>query len=99
MGKLLSNKLPFDLMLTQWSATLNPLLKSPVAMPVLIKKISLSSGDNVINHSLGFQLSGYIVVLNSAAVTFYDKQNTNPTPDKTLVLNASGATTISLLVF
>jgi hypothetical protein len=96
---LLSVKLPFPLMLTQWSALLNPLLKSPVAAPNLLKNISLASGSNTINHTLGTTLQGYQVVMNSAAVTFYDSQNTNPTPDKTLVLVASGATTVSLLVF
>lgn len=96
---LLSNKLPFPLMLTQWSATLNPLIKSPLAAPILLKGILLASGANTIDHTLGAVLQGYIVILNSAAVTVYDSQNTNPTPDKTLVLNASGATTVSLLVF
>lgn len=96
---LLSTKLPFPLMLTQWSALLNPLLKSPLANSALLSGISLTSGVNTINHTLGTKLQGYLVVLNSASVTFYDSQNTNPTPEKTLVLNASGATTVSLLVF
>ncbi len=99
MAKQLSNKLPLDLMQTQWAATLNPLLKSPLSGVVLLKKILLASGANTINHTLGEPLQGYVVVLNSAAVTVYDSQNTNPAPERTLILNASGATTVSLLVF
>lgn len=96
---ILSNNLPFPLMLTQWSATLNPLLQSPLSNAVLLKGILLASGDNTINHTLGAPLQGYLVVMNSASTTFYDKQNTNPSPERTLVLNASGITTVSLLVF
>lgn len=95
----LSNKLPFPLMLTQWAASLNPLLKSPLANPVLLSQISLASGVNTINHTLGAPLQGYIVCLNSAAVTFYDGQGSNPNPERTLILHASGAAIVSLLVF
>jgi hypothetical protein len=96
---LLSNNLSLPLLLTQWSGTLNPLLKSPIATPVLLSKISLTSGANTINHTLGTTLQGYIVVLNSAAATFYDSQSTNPSPARTLILNASADTVVSLLVF
>lgn len=98
MGSL-SNKLPYPLMLTQWSATLNPLLKSPIANPIILSNVSLASGQNTINHTLGQTLVGYMVILNSASATFYDGQNTNPTPDKTLVIYASAATKVSILVF
>lgn len=86
-------------MLTQWSQILNPLLKSPIANPILLRGIALTSGSNTINHTLGATLQGYIVVLNSVSSTFYDGQSTNPSPDKTLILIASEATTVSLLVF
>jgi hypothetical protein len=53
----------------------------------------------VINHKLAQKLQGWIVVLNSTSATFYDSQSTNPSPDKTLILNASAPTTVSILVF
>jgi hypothetical protein len=95
----LSTKLSFPDMLTKWSSQLNPLLASPVANPSIISSIACVNGDNVISHKLGQTLTGYIVILNSASATFFDKQNTNPSPDRTLILNSSAATTISLLVF
>ncbi len=96
---LLSNRLSFPLLLTQWSAILNPLVKSPIATPILLSAISLTTGENVINHKLAQKLQGWIVVLNSTSATFYDSQSTNPSPDKTLILNASAPTTVSILVF
>lgn len=96
---MLSNKLPFNLMLAQWSQQLNPLLSSPLADASLLSGVVLQSGKNTINHKLGQPLQGYLVVLNSAAATFYDGQSSNPSPQTTLILNASAATTVSLLVF
>ncbi len=95
----LSPKLPWELANPKWAATLNPIVANPLVSGLLLQNIKLVSGDNVVNHKLGAKLQGYIVVLNSAAVTFYDKQSVNPMPDLTLVLNASGATTVSLYVF
>lgn len=96
---MLSNKLPYNLMLTQWSQQLNPLLGAPLAGASLLSDIILTSGSNVINHKLGAKLQGYIVVRSSASSTFFDNQSTNPSPQTTLILNASSATTVSLLVF
>lgn len=95
----LSNKLSLPDLLTKWSAQLNPLLASPIATPVLLSNVALLSGTNVINHTLGAKLQGYIVVMNSTSATFFDSQQTNPTPALTLILNSSAKTTVSLLVF
>lgn len=95
----LSPKLPWELANPKWAATLNPVLANPAVLGILLPPQTLASGDNTINHTLGRKLQGYVVVLNSAATTFYDKQATNPRPQLTLVLNASGATTVSLYVF
>lgn len=94
----LSTKLPWDLANTKWAATLNPVLKNPLVGGRLVKA-NVSSGNNVINHGLGDVLQGYIVVMNSANVTYYDRQSTNPTPELTLVLVASGAASVTLYVF
>jgi hypothetical protein len=95
----LSTKLPYQLLLTQWSQAINPVLSSPIATPIILEAISLVAGTNVINHTLGESLKGYVVILNSAAATFYDSQETNPSPNRTLILNSSAATKVSLLVF
>lgn len=99
MAGNLSPKLPWDLANTKWAATLNPLLANPINNGLILSNLKLTSGANTINHFLNRPLQGYFVVLNSASTTFYDSQATNQRPDLTLILNASGATTVSLYVF
>ncbi len=95
----LSSKLAWELANPRWASTLNPVLSNPLVSGNLLQNIMVYSGANTINHGLSDRLQGYIVVMNNAAVTFYDSQKTNPRPDLTLILNASGAATISLYVF
>lgn len=95
----LSTKLPWELANPKWASALNPVLANQLMGGNLLQSITVASGANTINHSLGRKLQGYVVVMNNAAVTFYDSQATNQYPDLTLVLNASGAATISLYVF
>ncbi len=84
---------------TQWNAQISPVIEQPLVRGHLINNITLISGTNVIDHRLSRKLQGYIVVLKSANVTIYDNQSTNPMPDKTLILVASGPATISAWVF
>lgn len=95
----LSPKLPWELANPKWAAALNPVIGNPLMSGNRLTNISVASGANVINHKLGRTLQGYLVVLNSASVTFYDSQASNQTPELTLILNASGTATISLYVF
>ncbi len=95
----LSPKLPWELANPKWAAAINPMLGNPLTNGSLLEGVVVASGDNVINHGLQRPLQGYLVIMNSAAVTFYDKQATNQRPQLTLILNASGAATISLYVF
>ena len=90
-----------DLTLLQnrWIPIINPVLTAPLANANLLSNISLTTGLNVINHKLQQKLQGYIVVLNSASITYYDMQSTNQTPDLTLKLVASGPSTVSIVVF
>ncbi len=99
MAGSLSSNLPWELANNKWAGTLNPLLANPLVNGQFLKNVVLVSGNNIINHGLQRKLQGYLVVLNSAAVTFYDNQATNQTPDLTLSLHASGATTVTLYVF
>ncbi len=99
MAGSLSTKLPWELANPKWAASLNPILANPLMGGLLIQNVVVASGDNTINHGLGEKLQGYFVVMSSAGLTFYDKQATNPRPQLTLILNASGAAVISLYVF
>ncbi len=95
----LSASLPWELANPKWAASLNPLLGNPLVNGQILSAVRLTTGANVINHGLQRKLQGYLVILNSAATTFYDSQASNQMPDRTLILNSSGATTVSLYVF
>lgn len=99
MAGNLSPKLAWELANPKWAATLNPVIANPLVGGNFLNGINVSSGNNTINHGLGEKLQGWIITRNSASVTFYDRQSTNPRPDLTLVLVASGSATISLYVF
>lgn len=77
----------------------DPLLQSPLLNGYIIPNITLISGDNTIEHGLNRPLQGWFRVLDTAGPVLYDKQASNTTPSTTLVLNSSGAATISLYVF
>jgi hypothetical protein len=96
---MLSPKLDWSLANPKWAAELNPVLANPLVGGHLIKNVPLVSGVNIVNHGLGANLQGYLVVLNSSAVTINDHQSRNQTPQLTLILNTSGATTVTLYVF
>lgn len=93
----LSPKLSWELANPKWAATINPVLANPIVNGNLIENFHVGSGNNVINHSLGRKIQGYQVVRNSANVTFYDAESSQPS--LTFILIASGAATISLYVF
>lgn len=96
---MLPQKLPLDLMQTQWAQELNPLLKQPLNQGLLLQGVSLASGANVINHLLGRKLQGWFLTRLRSSVTIYDTQDLNPNPSQTLSLVSSGAVKVDLFVF
>jgi hypothetical protein len=95
----LNPKLDWSLANPRWASTLNPLLANPIVNGVLIPNVLVKSGANTINHTLGRKLQGYFVILNNAAVTFYDNQANNQKPELNLILISSGSAVITLYVF
>lgn len=88
------------LMQTNWATLINPVLSQPISQGLLLKDVTLASGDNTINHKLGRKLQGWFPTrFQSAFAQLYDKQNTNQMTDLTLVLNANGAVVVDLFVF
>jgi hypothetical protein len=83
------------LLQTSWSASLNPVLKNPIANGILIET-PLISGSNIINHRLGRKPQGYIVVDQDASATFF---RSAPFNELTLALNSSANVDVSLYVF
>lgn len=84
---------------TKWAAILNPLVKNPSNNRLILKNIQLTTGTNVINHRLQQALQGWNPIRIRSAATFYDLQDSNQTPDLTLVLVSSANVTIDLEVF
>lgn len=98
-GSALTSKLSWELANPRWASILNPIIANPIANGQTLENVKVLTGSNTINHRLGKKLQGYIVTMNSSNVTYYDKQSSNPTPDLTLTLIASGVSTINLYVF
>lgn len=98
-GGNLSPKLPWELANPKWSATLNPIIANPIVNGQILSNVAVVNGTNIINHKLGRNLQGYLVILKDANVDIYDSQQTNQMPDLTLRLVSSGTANISLYVF
>lgn len=91
--------LTLEMMQTKWSAILNALLSNPSVNSLILPNVSLLTGANVINHTLGRKLRGWRIVRLRALVTIYDTQDLNTMPDLTLLLTSSGNVTVDLEVF
>lgn len=95
----LPQKLTVALMQTQWASQLDPLIKNPLNSSSVLQKVSLAAGTNVINHLLGKPLQGWYITRQRAAASFHDLQDTNQTPQLTLVLFASAPVVVDIGVF
>jgi hypothetical protein len=89
----------FTLMQTAWANKLNPVIDLPQSSGVIIKNVSLKTGDNTIDHRLNRDLQGWQLIRVRAAATIYDKQDANQLKDRTLVLNSSAPVIVDLFVF
>lgn len=84
-------------MQTKWASQLNPLLSNPTNQGYILKNISLTVGNNTINHLKGSSLNGYIVVgMRGGFSQIYDVPSTMP--NLTLILNSSAIVEIDLMV-
>lgn len=75
---------------------LNQLLKNPLTQGNLLTGIALVSGANVIQHKLGRQIQGWVLVDVTSVITLY---RSAPMNDATLTLTSSASSTVSLYVF
>lgn len=71
---------------------------NPLLGGILLENITLTTGNNTVNHKLGRNIRGWIVVDKSAASDIY-KVGTQPAPSRNIVLNSSAPVTVSLYVF
>ena len=85
---------------TKWASILNVLLNNAQLNRSVLKSVSLSSGNNTINHNLGRPLQGWnISRIRGVATSLYDLQDTNQMPDLTLILHSTAATVVDLEVW
>ncbi len=87
-----------DLMLmqTKWASVINPVLKNPTTDLTILSNVALTSGDNVINTTLGQTQQGWVILDITAAATIY---RSAPLNDKTLTLHSSAPCTVTIGVF
>ena len=83
-------------MQTGWAQQLNPVISNPITQSVLLTDVPIRSGVNVINHTLGRMMQGWIVTDINGGAQIY---RTKPLNSLTLTLTSDLAATISLLVF
>ncbi len=91
-----SDQREFQMMQSQWSAQIDPVLNLPQVKGLLLKDIVLSNGITIINHRLDRKQQGWIVTDINGAATIYRSQLFN---EKTLTLTSDAAVTVSLWVY
>ena len=99
IGRFQSTDQAFNLFQDRLNTVLNPILNNELNMGNILTKVSLASGANIINHGLGRTLVGWFPVRVRANATIYDTQDTNTTPQLTLLLTASAAVVVDLFIF
>jgi len=66
----------------------------------ILENVSLTTGSNIINHRLGRNLKGWkITRMRSQFSSIYDTQDSNPSPNLTLLLNSSVNVVVDIEVF
>jgi hypothetical protein len=96
---MLPRRLTWDIAQDRWASQLDPVIASAPNNSNILKNVVLAIGSNVINHKLGRVLQGWQLVRIRAAATIYDNQDSNQTPDLTLILVSNAVVTIDLEVF
>lgn len=87
------------LMQNSWSSHLNPLLAAPINNGLILKSLPLQNGLTVVNHKLDRKLQGWVVIRKRASAEIYDAQDSNQTPQQTLILISDATVVVDLLVF
>lgn len=93
---LLPQGLTLPQLSTKWASILNVLLANPQLNRSVLQNQVLASGRNVVNHKLGRPLQGWNTSRIRASATFYDAQDSNLTPDLTLVIFSSAPVTVDI---
>lgn len=96
---MLPRKLSWEMAQTTWAQALDPIIANPMTNPSILKNVSLVAGTNVIDHKLGRRLQGWNSVRVRSAASIFDQQDSNQTPQLTLILVSSADVVVDLMVF
>jgi hypothetical protein len=96
MAVPLSTNLDWKLANSKWASTLNPFIANPVNNAQIIQDVTLQSGSNILNHSLGRTLQGWFIVDIQGVASIY---RSAPFNSQTLTLTSSAKVTCSIGVF
>lgn len=95
----LPQRLTLEQLQVRWATLIEPFLNNPSSNPVLLKDIQLKSGPNSVNHRLGRKLQGWTITRLRSSAIIYDEQDSNPTPQLTLLLQSDNDCVVDLAVF
>ena len=91
--------LSLPMMQVKWASILNPLLGNPANNASILKNVSLKTGSNTVNTLLGRPLQGWSIVRQRSAASIYDNQDSNQSPELTLILVSSADVSVDIMVF
>lgn len=77
---------------------LTPLQNKPILDGIMLSKLEIVSGSNLVQHKLGRKVVGYFVISQSAASQFYDNIQTN-TSASSFSITATSPCNVNLWVF
>ena len=86
----------FVRMQNQWATQINPVIANPMNQARIIQNIALADGVTVINHQLGRNQQGWLLIDIQGDATVY---RSAPFNSQTLTLTSSAAVTVSIGVF
>ncbi len=81
---------------SQWSAILNPIISNPLTNPRILKNISLINGVTVVPHGLQEQMQGWFIADVNASAIIY---RSAPMNSLTLTLTSSAACLVTIAVY
>ncbi len=79
--------------------SLSPVLDNELVDGVVLTNVSLSTGSNVIAHTLNRTLLGWMVVRQRAQADIWDTQDLNVNAALTLLLSASAPVVVDIYCF
>ena len=95
---MLPQKLPLELLQTQWAQQINPVLSNLLVNGQLLKDQTLINGTTVINHKLSRTPQGWFIVSPDASANVYQASQ-QPNPALTLTLVSDALLHCSIWVF